>query len=102
MNRRFFLRLLALGVVGHELDIDRLLWVPGQKTIFIPESTGISLTASEIIAIELNRIRPKLLILFDRDDTFYQLLNKRSSELVINREIRIPLEIKPGSEYEPN
>lgn len=43
LNRRNFLRLLALGVVGHELDIDRLLWVPGSKTIFIPSKAQISL-----------------------------------------------------------
>lgn len=36
MNRRELLKLLSLGVVGHTLDIDRLLWVPGEKTIFLP------------------------------------------------------------------
>lgn len=39
MNRRSFLRLLqagALGGVAHALDLDRLLWVPGQKTFFLP------------------------------------------------------------------
>jgi hypothetical protein len=38
MNRRKFLQSLSSGVVGsvlsYELDIDRLLWIPGQKTIF--------------------------------------------------------------------
>lgn len=102
MHRRFFLRLFALGVVGHELDIDRLLWVPGQKTIFIPDSIG--LTESQIIQIELERLKPRILTLFDRDDTFYILLTKRPSELMTSREVGIPLEFKPKGEfkYEPN
>lgn len=36
LSRRNLLKLIASGVVGHTLDIDRLLWVPGEKTIFIP------------------------------------------------------------------
>jgi hypothetical protein len=76
MNRRAFLRLLASGVVGHTLDIDRLLWVPGQKTIFLPTEHHTGLTTSQIVAIELERIMPHIRNLFERDDTFYRLLNK--------------------------
>lgn len=36
MNRRAFLTTLAAGLAGAALDPERLLWVPGQKTIFIP------------------------------------------------------------------
>lgn len=37
MKRRSFLRaLLGSAVAAHELDIEKLLWVPGQKTIFVP------------------------------------------------------------------
>lgn len=73
VNRRAFLRILALGVVGHELDIDRLLWVPGSKKIFLPSK---GLTESQIIALELARIAPKIASLFERDDVFYRLLSK--------------------------
>lgn len=76
VSRRAFLRILALGVVGHELDVDRLLWVPGSKTIFIPSETHKGLTESQIIAIEMQRILPKLKGLFERDDTFYRLISK--------------------------
>lgn len=48
MNRREFIKLLALGVVGQELDIDRLLWVPGQKTIFLPTQRQIDFFNSTI------------------------------------------------------
>jgi len=36
MERRSFLRLVGMGVLGMELDVDRLLWVPGAKTFFLP------------------------------------------------------------------
>jgi len=35
-SRRQFLRTLAAGLVASTVDVDRLLWVPGEKTIFIP------------------------------------------------------------------
>ncbi len=76
MNRRTFLRILATGVAGLELDVDRLLWVPGAKTIFLPTEHHYSLDYSSIIEIELERILPKIATLFERDDTFYRLLKK--------------------------
>lgn len=36
MNRRHFLSALATAASAMALDLERLLWVPGQKTIFIP------------------------------------------------------------------
>jgi len=36
MNRRGFLGSLATLAAGLVLDPERLLWVPGQKTIFLP------------------------------------------------------------------
>lgn len=46
MNRRGFLTTLAAALTGAVLDPERLLWVPGQKTIFIPsiEQTNTWLT----------------------------------------------------------
>jgi len=36
MNRRAFLATLATAAAGLALDPERLLWVPGAKTIFMP------------------------------------------------------------------
>jgi hypothetical protein len=69
MNRRQLLKLLGLGVIGHTLDVDRLLWVPGAKKIFIPEPRE-----AQIIAIELERVLPKVKELFERDIYFFQNL----------------------------
>jgi len=36
VNRRGFLGTLAAALTGAVLDPERLLWVPGQRTIFLP------------------------------------------------------------------
>lgn len=95
VNRRAFLRILALGVVGHELDIDRLLWVQGSKKIFLP-SPG--LTESQIIAAEWARMMPKIATLFERDNTFYTLINKEKLPMVSSRDMRIPLPMEKNNE----
>lgn len=78
MNRRQLLRLLALGVVGHTLDIDRLLWVPGQKTIFLPVTIKpVSWDIGTVVAMEINRISKYLPLLFERDDTFYRVMDRK-------------------------
>lgn len=76
MNRRELLKLFALGIVGHTLDIDRLLWVPGQKKIFIPSG---NISMSNIIAVELECLLPKVKFLFERDDTFYRIFTDTHS-----------------------
>lgn len=84
MNRRTFLRFLASGVAGTvasaELDIDRLLWIPGTKKFFIPNNPTISL--ADIVAAEWQRVIPTLASLFDRDDTFYTLLTNQKPLII--------------------
>lgn len=49
MDRRTFLRRLGIGIavqtvssLGPDgLDLDRLLWVPGEKTIFLPSTSKV-------------------------------------------------------------
>lgn len=93
MDRRSFLKLIALGVVSHELDIDRLLWVPGEKKIFLPPK-GVSI--SDIVAVELERVLPKIRTLFERDDYFYAVLQKQQKLIIEGSEMRVPLEVRPG------
>lgn len=73
MNRRELLKLLLSGAVGHTLDIDRLLWVPGAKKIFIPNEVPWihKPSIAEIIATEQLRLIPRVKELFERDDVFY-------------------------------
>ena len=97
MNRRELLKLIASGAIGHTLDLDRLLWVPGAKKIFIP-SSGISI--SSIISLELKRITPHLQMLFERDSAFYRAIGSRKVELISSRPMRIPLSLQLDDDFE--
>lgn len=89
MNRRALLKLLATGALGHVLDVDKLLWVPGAKTIFLP--SVVCLTELQIVVMELECILPKIKIMFERDDKFFVALTKPRT-VVSERTIRIPLQ----------
>lgn len=51
---------------------------------------------SQVAALELERVSKKLPVLFERDSTFYSQIAKGSAEKVSNREMRVPMEIRPG------
>ena len=53
-------------------------------------------TESQVVALELERVLPKVPTLFDREGVFYAVLEKRPVEIVSNRDMRVPLEIRPG------
>lgn len=53
-------------------------------------------TESQVVATELERVLPRVPTLFDRDGLFYAALEKRPVEIVSNRDMRAPLEIRPG------
>lgn len=89
MNRRSLLKLIGLGVVSPTLDLDKLLWIPGEKTIFLPALHR--LTESEIIALEIERILPSLTRLFDREDTFYRAIWDKKGEKISARSMNVPL-----------
>jgi hypothetical protein len=60
-----------------------------------------ALVEDDILANELERTDPKLRTLFERDGaTFYSKnIEKRPAEVVSARDMRIPLEIKPGGRF---
>lgn len=69
MNRRAFLELIASGLIASTVDVDRLLWIPNQKTIFIP-------SADPLLYDDLNWLLrefylPKIKMMFEREDGFY-------------------------------
>lgn len=92
MNRRDLLKFLISTPIASVIDYEKLLWIPGEKTIFIPSPKG--LTATQILALELERILPGLEKLFQRDDSFYKVISQHKSESITGREFRIPLQIK--------
>ena len=96
MNRREWLKLILSGAAGLALDPEKLLWVPGQKTIFIPP--GKILTYSQIVSMEYARIIPHLNNVFERDDMFYKVIKSTKITNISSREMRIPLIIRPGED----
>jgi len=93
MRRREFLRFLGLTPIILELDPERLLWTPGAKKIFLP-TPGLS--ESQILAMEIERLFPKLHELFNRDDMFFKNIKSRKVTVISNTEMRVPFIIKPG------
>lgn len=57
-------------------------------------------TETQVVAAEIERTVPKVPVLFDWDDVFYSSIEKGTGvEVVSNRDMRIPLELKPGGKF---
>jgi len=74
MNRRRFIQLVTSSAVSvYALDLDKLLWVPGEKTIFIPPPRKL-IYASEVVSVELDRVMKIVGSLFEKDNLLYEIL----------------------------
>lgn len=97
MERRFFLTTLFKGVVASTI-VYSLPIIGKEFSEVIPTYINTPrLTESEIIALELDRMRPKMASLFDRDDYFYKALEAGSAGG--GKTMRIPLQIRPGKKW---
>ncbi len=55
---------------------------------------------SQVQALELERVLPKVTRLFERDDTFFATIKKSTTaEKISNRQMRVPLELRPGGAF---
>lgn len=52
-----------------------------------------------VVATELERVLPNVPTLFDRDDLFYTSIEKQPVEVISARDMRIPLELRPGGYF---
>lgn len=60
----------------------------------------MAVTETQVVAAELERTVPKVPVLFDWDDVFYSSIEKGTGvEIISNRDMRIPLELKPGGKF---
>lgn len=59
----------------------------------------MAMQESQVLSNELERVNPKVPTLFDRDATFYSQVEKRPVEKISARDMRIPLEIRPGGNF---
>ena len=55
---------------------------------------------SQVNALELERVIPTIRVLFERDDMFYSAIEKKDVEVQSNRQMRVPLEIRPGGSFQ--
>ncbi len=59
----------------------------------------MALQNSQIVALQLEKVRPKLPVLYERDDTFFSMIQKREVDRVSTRTARIPLQVQPGGSF---
>ena len=60
----------------------------------------MALNEAQMTALELERVIPKIRVLFEREDRFYSNIKKREVEKVSNRQMRVPLELRPGGSFQ--
>lgn len=81
MNRRGFLGALATLAAGHVLDPERLLWVPGAKTFFLPSPyvTGeaVLTTAGGHTFLTIDIITREALRVLQNQLKFVELVNRQ-------------------------
>jgi hypothetical protein len=89
VDRRSFIRSVLALATTSVLDVDKLLWVPGQKTIFIPTQRQVEVISSRvmriplavnysaIIELEMRKVASKIPSLFEHDELLFQRLSNR-------------------------
>jgi len=60
----------------------------------------MAVVESQVAALELERVIPKIRTLFERDDKFFANIKKRDVEKISNRQMRVPLELRPGGSFQ--
>jgi hypothetical protein len=60
----------------------------------------MAVVEQNVVALELERVLPKVEVLFERDDKFYSNIKKRNVEKISNRQMRVPLELRPGGSFQ--
>jgi hypothetical protein len=60
----------------------------------------MAVVESNVSALELEKVLPRIRVLFERDDKFYANISKRDVERVSYRQMRVPLEISPGGSFQ--
>ena len=60
----------------------------------------MAVVEAQVAALELERVLPKIRTLFERDDKFYSNIKKRDVEKISNRQMRVPLELRPGGSFQ--
>jgi hypothetical protein len=90
-GRREFLKFLGLATLAVTAT-----GLPGTEVIkVIAEAEKIVLTDAEIIALELERVRRHVPLLFRQDNVFFEYIKTGKVEVVAECNMRIPLQLGP-------
>jgi hypothetical protein len=57
------------------------------------------MNSSQVVATQIEKVRTKVPVAFDRDVTFYSTIEKRDVEVVSTRDMRAPMELRPGGDF---
>lgn len=60
----------------------------------------MAVVESQVSALELEKVVTKIRVLFERDDMFYSNIKKRDVEVISQRQMRVPLELRPGGSFQ--
>lgn len=60
----------------------------------------MAVVEANVTALELERVLPKIATVFERDDMFYANIKKRNVEVISQRLMRVPLELRPGGSFQ--
>jgi hypothetical protein len=60
----------------------------------------MAVVEAQVAATELEKVIPKIRVLFERDDKFYANIKKRDVEKISHRQMRVPLELRPGGSFQ--
>ncbi len=55
---------------------------------------------ADVAALELEKVVDKVAVAFERDDKFFAHIKKRPVEKISNRQMRVPIELRPGGNFQ--
>jgi len=55
---------------------------------------------SQVVALELEKVLPKVKQLFEQDDKFYSNIKSKNVEKISYRQMRVPLKLRPGGSFQ--
>jgi hypothetical protein len=60
----------------------------------------MAVVEANVAGLELERVLPRVRTLFEREDKFYANVRKKDAEVISNRQMRVPLELRPGGKFQ--
>ncbi len=59
----------------------------------------MAVVESQVAGLELERVLPKVAMAFEREGKFFATIKKRPAEQISNRQMRVPIELRPGGSF---